>query len=272
MNIDLSSSGILTSFRLALRARLGWLAAVSLLILLNVTLLSAHFSGRQPTTVALDIGLSVIRLLLPLILVLMTQELLSREFDRRYFLSTFSYPHPRYSLLLSRFTAASALILGLLLILAGALALLVWLIGKGYAQSTPVALDHHYLITIAFIGLDLLVLTAVAALLAVAASTPSFVLIGTFGFMLVARSFGTVVELLTRNTFVVSDAESYRLGIGILGYLLPDLGALDVRMITLYGKMDLLPSNWPWLVLSSVTYMVGLLALAVWALNRKRFT
>ncbi|NCT77464.1 ABC transporter permease subunit [Pseudomonas stutzeri] len=258
-------------FRLAFRARFGWLAMGCLLALSLAAFLSAQFSGRQPATVALDIGLSIIRLLLPLVLVLLTQELLSREFDRRYFLNTLSYPHPRHGLLLGRFMTLALLALALLLVLAGALALLVWLIDKGYAQGTPVALDHHYLITIAFIGLDLLVLTAVATLLAVVASTPSFVLIGTFGFMLVARSFGVIVDLLTRNTSVVSDAEGYRTGISFLTYLLPDLGALDVRMITLYGKMDLLPPDWPLLVLSSLTYMAGLLALAVWALNRKRF-
>jgi hypothetical protein len=97
------------------------------------------------------------------------------------------------------------------------------------------------------------------------------VLIGTLGFMLVARSFSAIVELLMRNAFVVSDAESYRSGVGLLGYLLPDLGALDVRMVTLYGKMELLPADWPWLVVSSLIYTVGLLALAVWALQRKRF-
>ncbi|WP_417779266.1 ABC transporter permease subunit [Stutzerimonas xanthomarina] len=267
----LFSSNIPTDFRLAFRARFGWLAAGSLLVLAITAVLSAQFSGRQPATVALDVGLSMIRLLLPLVLVSMTQELLSREFDRRYFLNTLSYPHPRHSLLLGRFSAIAALTLGLLLLLAGALALLVWSISQSYAQSTPVALGYHYLATIGFIGLDLLVLTALATLLAVVASTPSFVLIGTFGFMLVARSFGAIVELLTRNAYVVSDSDSYRSGVGVLGYLLPDLGALDVREIALYGKMDFLPADWPWLVLSNLAYVIGLLALAVWALNRKRF-
>jgi len=128
------------------------------------------------------------------------------------------------------------------------------------------------LLALAFIALDLLVLTAVATLLAVVASTTSFVLIGTFGFMLVARSFGDAVELLTHNTGVIGDSENYRSGIGVLSYLLPDLGALDVRMVALYGKLEFLPADWPWLVLSSVTYMLGLLALAAWSLNRKRFT
>lgn len=89
--------------------------------------------------------------------------------------------------------------------------------------------------------------------------------------MLVARSFAAIVELLTRSTFVVGDAESYRTSVGLLGYLLPDLGALDVRMVALYGTMDFLPADWPWLLLSSLAYIVALLALAVWALQRKRF-
>ncbi|WP_415753507.1 hypothetical protein [Pseudomonas leptonychotis] len=267
----LRSFDFVTGLRLALRARYLWLAGCSLLVLVVAALLASMFSGRQPATVALDIGLSVMRLLLPLVLVLMTQELLSREFDRRYFLSSLAYPRPRYSLLLDRFLAVAALTLGLLLLMALLLALLVGLIGQGYVQGTPVALGLHYLVTIAFVGLDLLLLTALACLLAVVASTPSFVLIGTFGFMLLARSFASIVELLSRDASVVGDAKSYRAGVGLLGYLLPDLGALDVRMIALYGKMEFLPKDWPWLLLSSVAYIVALLALAVFALQRKRF-
>lgn len=268
----LYSSDFLVGVRLALRARYLWLAGCSLLVLALAVLLAAQFSGRQPATVALDVGLSVMRLLLPLVLVLMTQELLSREFDRRYFLNSLTYPRPRHNLLLGRFLAVVVLTWGLLLAMALLLAILVWLVGQDYAQATPVALDHHYLVTTSFVGVDLLLLTALACLLAVVASTPSFVLIGTFGFMLVARSFAAIIELLTRDATVVGDVEGYRAGIGVLGYLLPDLGALDVRMVALYGKMDFLPADWPWLLLSSLAYVVTLLSLAVWALQRKRFS
>ena len=267
----LYSSDFLAGLRLALRARYLWLAGCSLLVLAMAALMAAQFSGRQPATVALDVGLSVMRLLLPLVLVLMAQELLSREFDRRYFLNSLTYPRPRHNLLLGRFLAVTALTLGLLLAMALLLALLVGLVGQGYAQGTPVALGLHYLVSIAFVGVDLLLLTALACLLAVVASTPSFVLIGTFGFMLVARSFAAIVELLRQDASLVGDAESYRAGVGLLGYLLPDLGALDVRMVALYGTMDFLPADWPWLLLSSLAYIAALLALGVWALQRKRF-
>ncbi len=257
---------------MAIRARYLWLACCSLLVLVLAALLSSMFSGRQPATVALDVGLSVVRLLLPFVLVLMTQELISREFERKYFLSSMSYPRPRYYLLLGRVFSVIALTLSLLLVMALALALLVGIISRDYAQSTPVALDYHYIVTISFIGVDLLLLIAVASLLAVSASTPSFVLVGTFGFLLVSRSFGAIIELLNRDASVVVDAESYRAGVGLLGYLMPDLGGLDVRMIALYGRMELLPSDWPFLLLSCFAYIFALLALAVWVLQRKRFT
>ncbi len=267
----LTFADFFTGIRLALRARFLWLAIGSLLVLVLAAWMAGQFSGRQPATVALDVGLSVMRLLLPLVMVLMVQELLSREFDRRYFLSSLTYPRARQGLLLGRVAAVVALMSGLLLAMALALVLAVKLIGEGYEQATPVSMGLPYAVSIAFASLDLLVLTGLAVFLAIVASTPSFVLIGTFGFMMVARSFAAIVALLTRDSTVVGDAETYRSGIGLLGYLLPDLGALDVRMVALYGKLEFLPADWPWLVLGSMAYAGAFLALAAWALQRKRF-
>lgn len=260
-----------TAIYIVLRSRFLWLGGCLFLVLLLAAFLASQFSGRQAATVALDVGLSVIRLSLPIVVILMTQQLLSAELERRYIFNSISYPHCRSSFLYGRVAAGAALTLGLLLVFSAALALLVSLISNTYPQGTPVALGTPYLIVVAFIGLDILLINAVAALLAIIASTPSFVLVGTLGFMLVARSFGAIIELLTYDSGVVSDAESYRSNLGLLSYLLPDLGALDVRMIALYGQLDYLPSDWPWLVLSTLTYTVGLLGLADRALQGKRF-
>ncbi|SFP87094.1 ABC transporter permease [Pseudomonas borbori] len=261
----------LTALRLALKAKFAWMAAGVLLVVALATGLSAYFGGRQPATVALDVGVSTMRLLVPLLIVLLVQELLSREFDKRYYLNSLTYPRGRRSLLLGRFAALLAMLLGLLLALGLLQIGLVQFIGGIYPQATPVAMGQPYLIVMAFMALDLLVLAALATLLAVVASTPSFVLIGTFGFMLVARSYGAIVELLSSNAGVVVNAEGYRASLGVLGYLLPDLGALDLRMLALYGKPEFLPADWPWLLLSSLAYAFALMALAVWALQRKRF-
>lgn len=264
-------SGSSLGIRLALKAHFLPIVLGFLGFMLLAVVLAAQFSGRQPASVALDVGLSVMRLTLPLVIVLVVQELFSREFERRYYLSSLSFPGTRARFLLYRFGSAIVLCQVVLLVWAVSLALTVWVLSLGYEQATPVALGAHYAVTIVFIGLEILLLLALATLLAVTASTPSFVLIGTYGFVVVARSFAAIIELLTRNSFVVGNAEQYRSGIGLLGYLLPDLGALDVRMITLYGRMEFLPHDWLWLMLSSLVYAIGLLALAVWALNRKRF-
>lgn len=260
------------ALRLALRVRF---LAVSLWLVVAlgvVVWMASQFSARQPTTVGLDVGLSVIRLALPVVAVLLLQELVSQEFARKLFLTSITYPRPRYHFLLGRFVAVYALVLVLLVVLAAVLAALILLIGHGYTQGTPVALDFRYLFTIVFIAVDLGVITALATLLAVTAVTPSFVLIGTLGFMLVARSFSPIVALLARDSSLVEDAQTYQMSLNLLRYFLPDLAALDVRMITLYGKISFLPPDWVARVSAAVAYSGALIAMAVWVLGRKRFT
>ena len=256
-----------TGYRAHFISLSAWLA----IFLVTSLLISSQFSARQPATVALDTGLSLLRLTLPIFAVLLLQELLSREFDRKLYLSSLTYPRPRHQFLLGRVAAIAVLLLGLLVILAALLAGLTTWIGHGYAQATPPDLGLPYLVTIAFIALDLLVVLAIGTLIAVATTTPSFVLIGTLGFMLVARSYSAMVALLTRDTTLVSNADSYQSSLSLLGYLLPDLAALDVRMISLYGQWQFLPEDWALRVVATLAYAAALLALAVWTLNRKKF-
>lgn len=261
----------LIALRLAFKAKYLWMACGILLVAALAMFLSAYFGGWQSVTVGLDVGLSSMRLLLPLLIVLLVQELLSREFDKRYYLASLTYPKARSSLLLGRFSAVFVLVLVLLLALALLQVGVVSFISGIYPQATPVALGQPLLIVMGFFALDLLVLTTLAVFLAVVASTPSFVLVGTFGFMLVARSYGAIVELLGEAPELVSNSEGYRSGLGTLSYLLPDLGALDVRMLALYGKPEFLPVDWPWLLLGNLGYAIALLALAILLLQRKRF-
>lgn len=256
---------------LARRARYLSTSFFLLVAVLGLAVLAAQFSGRQPATVALDIGLSAIRLLLPLLIILMVQELVSREFDRRYFLTSLTYPRPRYWLLIGRLIVVLLLTYILMVVMALALGWVAMRIGTGYAQGTPVDLGMNYMITLAFIAIDLFVLTTLAVFLAVMASTPSFVLIGTLGFMLAARSYSNIIALLERERFLVGNSELYQQSLGILNYLLPDLGALDIRMISLYGRLDLLPNNWAISLMASIAYGLALITLSLFFLQRKRF-
>lgn len=260
------------SLQLLRRQKLQLLAAMALVAVILAAALAAEFGGRQPATVALDIGLSTLRLVLPLFMVFQVQELFSREFDRKFYQLSLTYPIARTTWLLGRFFALLAVSIVLLLLIAIVLAIQVTVIGQGYAQPTPVGLGLPYWTTIAFIGLDLLVLLCLACFLAVVAVTPSFVLIGTLGFMLIARSYSAVLALLASGVNVVENPEAYRANLGILGYLLPDLGALDIRMTALYGKMQFLPGDWPLLMTSALLYALGFLGLGLWLFNRKQFS
>ena len=257
--------------RLILSARFLTLFLWLSIALVTIGLIAAQFSARQPATVTLDLGLTVFRIALPVVAVLLLQELLSREFDRKLFLSSLTYPRPRYRFLIGRFAAIFGLLLIVLVVLSALLSGLITFIGHGYTQSTPPDLGLPYLVTLAFIALDLLVVLAIGTLIAVTTTTPSFVLIGTLGFMLVARSYSAIVALLTRDSTLVGHADTYQSSLSLLGYLLPDLAALDVRMISLYGQWQFLPEDWALRVVSALAYAAALLGLSVWALNRKKF-
>lgn len=257
---------------LARRARYLWTCLWMTLAVLAVAYLAYQFSGRQPATVALDVGISTMRLLLPLLIIFLVQELLSREFDRRYFLTSLSYPRPRYRFLLSRLVTVLLLAYVALIIIALALSLLVSWIASGYQQASPIELGVGYWLTMGFMAADLFVLTAMAGLLSVVAVTPSFVLVGTLGFMLVARSYTTIIALLENKRWLFENSETYSQSLGILNFLLPDLGALDIRMISLYGKFEFLPQDWLANLAAAVVYALALVVLATLFLQRKRFS
>ena len=263
---------ILISLRLAVRARLLTIGLILVPVLLSAVYLAGQFSGRQPATVALDVGLSTLRLALPIVIAIIMQEILWGEFNRKNFLLSATYPRPRSVFLLARVFAVAALITALLLLLATLLAAATHFISLGYKQTTPPALGQPYWLTIGLIGVDSLLCIAVATVFCVSAKTQSFVPIGTLGFTLIARSYSAIAALLTRDDTLVMQAEAYRGSLNTLGYLIPDLGALDVRMIALYGQWSFLPDDLPWRVAGVLIYASALLALSAFVLDRKQFS
>lgn len=259
-------------FRIAHRARLSHFLGVALLVLVASCFLAAQFSGRQPATVALDVGISVIRLLMPVLTTLLLLELLYKEFERKYYFLSLTYPSSRYAFLLSRSLFVLVYSLAALAILVAVLWVTVFWIGKDYAQSRPPNLGLPLLVTMLFFLLDLIVTIAVGLLAAIAASSASFVLVGTLGFVLCARSFSPIIDLLTRDNTLVSHTETYHSSLSALGYFFPDLARLDVRMISLYNTMFFLPDDWPRLVLTTLSYALALYCLSVWLISRRRFS
>ena len=268
----LSFSDFVVGVRLVWAARF-WLLAFWFAFGMGcVVVMASQFSGRQPATVALDVGLSVIRIGIPIIAALMIQEILSKEIERKYYFYSLSYPRPRFQLLLGRFGAVYALSLGFLAVLSLILTGLVFYIDQGYEQAAPVALNGYLVLTLVYMALDFFVIVAIAVLLAVIASTPGFVLLGAIGFMLVARSYSSIIILLKSRVQVVENPEAYSQTLGMIRYILPDLGALDIRPIVLYSENAFLPQEWLGLVLSTFFYGTAVLLLAIWIFNRRRFS
>lgn len=259
-------------FRIAHRGRLTHFFSAIAVILIGGCLLAAQFSGRQPATVALDVGLSIIRLLLPILSTLLLLELFYREFDRKYHLLSLTYPISRLSFLAGRAAVASAYTVGALLLLAAVLWLTVRMIGQGYSQGHPPGLGLPFVITISFIAVDLMVAIAIGTLISITASSASFVLVGTLGFILCARSFSPIIDLLQRDNTLVTHAATYQSSLNVLGYVFPDLARLDIRMAALYNTTFFLPHDWPILLFSTAAYALALFVLSAWLIKRRRFS
>lgn len=262
----------LCALRLACNSHFFYLLGGAVVFLGFSAVLAALFSGRQPATIAMDVGFSVMRVVLPLVTVFLVQDLIYREFDRRYYLGSLSYPRARIVFLVGRF--AAVLVLGFLLLMLMALSqfLAVKFVSGDYQQSSPVYFGWGYLLVLIFILLDFLVVASVALLLAVFATSPSFVLVGTFGFLFVARSYSSIIELVNKDSSLVWGEAGYNSGLSFLTHLFPDLGKLDIRMVALYDKLEFFPEEWAFLVASVFMYAFALWALTILLFKIRRFS
>lgn len=260
---------------LAIRHRYMIFLVWSCVAMVVVVFLGAGFSARQPITVALDLGISVIRLLLPLFSVVLIQDLIGREFDRKYCLLSMTYPRARSAWLMGRFFGVLTVAATLLVLLVVVLTVCVTLIGQWYSDAaSTVSLGKPLAVTVGFLAIDALVISSVAALIAVAAKTPAFVMIGSLGFMLIARSYSGIVELLRLDERLVAsfaNPQAYIDTMSAFRYFLPDLGSLDIRIIALYGTMELLPVDWFLRLLSGSAYVVAICFFSILVVARRNF-
>lgn len=260
-----------TAWRLGLRSR-SFLALVLVGVLaLAGGLVAAEFSGRQPATVAVDVGISAVRIIGLLLALFWAQELFARDTEQRVLHTVLSYPARRGDYVVGRFLGVAALLVLALAGLGAVLALVGWLAGLGYAQSTPVNLGPALLPLGVYLWLDLLVVTAFAWLMASLSTTPFLPFALGLAFAWAARSVGPVLGYLAAGKGILADLRGplYPVLDGLL-WVLPDLSRLDLRPAVLYGQ-------WPdagflgLAALNAVGYMVLLLGLAVWNFNRREF-
>lgn len=239
-------------------------------LLVGVAYLSASFSPRQPRTVALDVGLSGLRVTLVLFALFWIQELVGREIERRTVLFSLTYPVARGHYVLGRYLG----VVGLLALAALLLGLLLWLAvltaGGNYEQGFIVAAGIPFWTTVFGLWVDAAVVAAFALWLATFSTVPMLPLALGLAFAIGGKSLGAVADYLSRGAD--GDAEVMRFSplINVIQWVLPDLSRLDWRVWPMYGLAPEADAVILGLVLAA-SYAALLVSLAVLTFSRRDF-
>jgi Cu-processing system permease protein len=261
---------MLSAWRAGLRSR--GIQSIMLFgfLLIGVAYLSASFSPRQPMTVALDVGLSGIRISLVLFGLFWIQELVGHEIQRRTVLFALTYPLPRGYYILGRYLG----ILGLLAIAALLFGMLLWVVvlnsGGGYEQWSAVAPGVPYWLTVFGLWIDAAVVAAFALWIASLSTVSILPLALGLAFAVGGKSLGAVAEYLAKGADGDMNIMSLAPIIDAIQWFLPDLSRLDWRAWPMYG---IAPEMTAMLLgaLLAVSYIALLVSLAVFAFSRREF-
>lgn len=243
---------VLTAWRSGLRGRSFQAVFILGLVLLGVASLAGGFSPRQPQAVALDVGLSGIRLVTILLVLFWVQELVGREIERRTVLFALTYPLPRWHYLVGRYLGIVSMSAVAVAVLGLGLALMVHYRQWGYQQALPVAVGWPLVVTLLLLWLSIAVVAAFTLCIAAVATTPLLPFALGAGFAIACQAIGPVLAYLARGADGdIKLAARFEPIMAVIKWLIPDLGRLDVRAWPLYGEMP------------SVELMTGATAMAV---------
>ena len=254
------------------RSRVFYGLLILSVLILGSAWLAANFSVRHPETLALDIGLSGIRLVVILMALFWVQELFAKDIELKTVMFVLSYPVPRSIYLLGRFFGIT-LLSGAAIAIMGIIVLLLVIFGPiDYPGATPVNLGVPYLCTLLYLWLSIMTVSAFALMIATLSTVPMLPLLLGGGFAIVASSIGPTVDyLLLAET---ADYEHRQILGPVLDkvlWLLPDLSRLDIRDWALYGARpdtDVLVAG----LIMPVGYIMILLAIAINRFDARDFT
>ncbi len=262
----------LGTLKAGLRGRSFQLVFVLGVLLVGVAYLSSFFSPRQPMTVALDMGLSGIRLGAVLLVLVWVQEMIGREVDRRTVVFSLTYPVPRFHYLIGRFLGVITLTF-LALVVFGLLLLLV-VVGTGvqYQQEFPVHLGSPYWLAVLGIWIDTIVVAAFTVLISTISTTPMLPFMLGLAFSVAGRAVGTVRDYLMHGADGdVKLTHTYTPLVELVSWVIPDLSRLDWRVGALYQTApDFLSLHLA--VFSALAYTSVMLLLAVRSFSKREFS
>lgn len=258
------------TFVLALRSRQ---LAVSLFLaaaLMFCAWLASQMSARQPATVCLDVGFSFIRIVLPMLGLLLVQNFLAKDLERKNIFYMLSYPASRSAYLLGRYVGILLVLLLVLLALGVSLAWVAQQAAGNYQQSTPINTGGLYLLTLAAIFMDVVVVVTFSVLITTLTNSANLVFLASLGFMVCARSIGAVLRILDTDKAFVTGGAGIQTALNYARYFIPDLGMLDIRAVALYNTLGVI--NYPLipLFLMPFLYCSTLMGLAAWLFSRRK--
>lgn len=259
----------LSAWRSGLRGRSFHAVFALGIVLIGVAYLAGYFSPRQPKTVALDVGYSLLRFSSVLLVLFWIQELVGKEIDRKTVIFALAYPVSRATYILGRYLGVLALAAVGIVILALLLWLAVLLAGGTYQQEFSVQLGFPYWFTVFGVWLDVAVVAAFALWIASLSTVPVLPLALGAAFAVAGRSLGAVQEYLAQGAGGDQElVERFDPLIAVIKWLLPDLSRLDWRPWPLYS----VPPNGEtlaWSCIMALAYAGVMLALAVRAFSRR---
>lgn len=262
----------LVTLRSGMRGRSFQVVFVLGLALIALAFLSGNFSPRQPRTVALDVGLSGLRIALVLLNLFWVQELVAREVDRKTVIFSLAYPVSRAVFLLGRFlgvqilSVVACVILGLLLLVA------VLLAGGGYEQEHMVSLGWPYVVCLLGVMIDAAVVAAFALLISSLSTVSVLPLMLGLAFAIGGKALGATLLYIADGADGDTDmVKQYGTGLRLAQWLIPDLSRLDWRDWPMYGLLPEM-SYISFSVMMALSYIVLLLGVAIWHFSRREFS
>lgn len=211
------------------------LVVVGILVVI-VSMSLGSLSARQPATLMLDFGFSILRIVLCLMALVWLQELLGRAIERRFIHQLLVFPQARYRILLTALISI-ALMLLLTVVVFALLLLLGAKIASTYVQATMPSFGLAYWVTWIFIYLDVMVVAVFSLLVLMVSTTPYFSVLLGFAFYVAGHSLSSIVDILVLSPYADASHTANVLPLlKGLRYIVPDLNAFDVRDWSLYGE------------------------------------
>lgn len=254
-----------------MRSRMTWLVSILTICLLLGAWLAAAFSARQPLVVALDVGISGVRLSLLFLGLAWVNEFIGRDIERKNLFWVLGLPISRASYLAGRVAGILALLAISSSVLCGALVLLGTSASWGYASSSRPFLSVAGVgLVMAGIWLEVLLVTFFALCIQAISRTPFLPMVLGLAFAIAGRGMHGALNFLLYDEDAPMSVKAGVLPLlQWIQWLIPDLSRLDFRTALLYDLWPE-PEMLTHVLMASGLYLIGLYGVAIFLFSHRQ--